>query len=205
MLAVNMNKLMIKKYYLFTTLSIVTGCSQNQANNNVGKTSTKQNNSIEKPSTTQNFKDTLSIERIDAGKQWLERLFECKNANKYCFYLETEEEVCTQRFYQFMVDSEERFGASNLSEQEYPDAVKKYKEKWSKTYPLRTETEPWLFGRGQDDMENIIDVKVSKIADLNYLVVVDFNDKYKTKSKVMLVKNDNKFKIDYCQTTFLKP
>ncbi|MRX76563.1 hypothetical protein GJU39_10710 [Pedobacter petrophilus] len=199
-----MNKLAVKNIYLLFTLIIMIVCSCNQANNNDKKTLIKQKNSVEKPATTnQNLNTKRSTEEIDDGEQWLKNLFKCKNGNKYCFYLATEDEVCTKRFYQFMIDSEELFGASNLTEEEYPNAVKKYKEKWEKIYPLRTETEPWLFGRGQDDMENIIDVKVSKISDLNYFVIVDFGEDMKTKSKVTLVKNQDDFKIDYSETVFL--
>ena len=94
----------------------------------------------------------------DKGKLWLESIFTCDNYNyKYCFLLEKEEQVCTKRFFEFMMDSEQIFGASNLEENEYPNAIKNYKKKWFKIYPLRTEEtgEPWLFGRGQDDMLNL--------------------------------------------------
>lgn len=204
MLAVRMNKPMIKNSCLMATLCILVVCSCNQAGNSDKHTSIKQNKSTQKLRTKiQDLADTPVIEQKDAGQQWLKSLFKCKNGNKYCFYLATEEEVCTKRFYQFMIDSEELFGASNLSEEEYPNAIKKYKEKRGKIYPLRKETEPWLFGRGQDDMENINDVNVSKISDLNYLVTVNFGEEIKTKSKVKLIKKDKDFKIDYCETIFL--
>lgn len=208
MLAVNMNKLLRKNIYFLTFIFCGMACSCHQATNNDvqghhGSVKKSDNNASKPVNTTQLLKDTIANKKIDNGEQWLKRLFKCKNGNKYCFYLATEEEVCTQRFYQFMTDSEELFGASNLSEDEYPNAVKKYKQKWAKIYPLRTETEPWLFGRGQDDMENIVDVKISKISDLNYLVIVDFGEDLKTKSKVTLVEKAKDFKIDYCETVFL--
>lgn len=140
----------------------------------------------------------------DPAKEWLENLFKCTNGNKFCFYLETEEKATTKRFYEFMIDSEEIYGATNLSEQEMPLAKKKYQEKWAKIYTLRKDMEPWLFGRAQDDMEHIKNVKIEKIADLKYRVFADFDDSYRTLNEVTLVKNKNSYLIDYCKTEFLE-
>lgn len=139
----------------------------------------------------------------DPAKEWLESLFKCTNGNKFCFYLETEEKATTKRFYEFMIDSEEIYGATNLSEEEMPLARKKYQEKWSRIYTLRTNMEPWLFGRAQDDMENIKNVEIEKIANLTYRVFVDFDDSYRTLNEVTLVKNKNSYLIDYSTTEFL--
>lgn len=55
------------------------------------------------------------------------KIFECKNSqSKYC--LPNETQVCTKRFYNFMIDSEEIFRASVLTESEHPKAVLKYKK-----------------------------------------------------------------------------
>ena len=140
---------------------------------------------------------------IDPAKEWLEGLFKCSNGNKFCFYIETEERATTKRFYQFMVDSEEIYGASALAEEEMPLAKKKYKEKWTKIYKLRKDMEPWLFGRAQDDMENIKNVTIEKIADLKYRVFVDYGESYQTLNEVTLIKNKNSFLIDYCDTEYL--
>lgn len=140
----------------------------------------------------------------DAGKDWLESLFKCRNGNNYCFYLDQEEQVCTERFYQFMIDSEQIYGATSLLEEEIPAAENIYREKWGKIYPLRKDMEPWLFGRGQDDMEHIRSVKVEKTDDLKYLVFVDYDEDYKTLSEVRLLPDQNSFLIDYCDTKFLK-
>ena len=139
----------------------------------------------------------------DPAKEWLESLFKCTNGNKFCFYLETEEKATTKRFYEFMIDSEEIYGATNLSEEEMPLAKKKYQEKWAKFYTLRKDMEHWLFGRAQDDMENIKNVEIEKIGDLKYRVFVDFDDSYRTLNEVTLVKNKNSYLIDYSTTEFL--
>ena len=139
----------------------------------------------------------------DPAKEWLESLFRCANGNKFCFYLETEEKATTKRFYEFMIDSEQIYGATNIAEEEMPLAKKKYQEKWSRIYTLRKDMEPWLFGRAQDDMEHIKNVKIEKIADLKYRIFVDFDDSYRTLNEVTLVKNKRSFLIDYCKTEFL--
>ena len=144
-----------------------------------------------------------NISSTDAAKEWLKNLFKCRNGNKFCFYLETEEQATTKRFYEFMIDSEQIYGATNLSDEEMPLAKNKYQEKWSQIYPLRKDMEPWLFGRGQDDMENIKNVKIEKISDLKYRVFVDYGDQYQTLNEVTLVKNKNSYLIDYCATEFL--
>lgn len=151
----------------------------------------------------ENEKNSENIQSTDPAKAWLESLFKCRNGNKFCFYMETEENATTERFYEFMIESEQIYGATNLSEEEIPLAKKKYKQKWSEIYSLRKEMEPWLFGRGQDDMENIKKIKIDKIADLKYQVFVDYDDKYQTLNQVTLVKRNNSYLIDYCDTEFI--
>ena len=142
----------------------------------------------------------------DKQKKWIKNIFKCKNSNKFCFYLEKEKEICTKEFYEFMIDSEELYGASNLTEDELPNALQKYKTKWSKIYKLRNENsgEPWLFGRGQDDMENIQEVMINKISELKYSVDIDFGENIKTKNVITLVPNNENYKIDYCETEFIE-
>ena len=143
-------------------------------------------------------------QQTDKAQKWLYSVFKCNNSEQYCFYLENEKEICTKRFYDFMSDSEEIYGASNLTVEELPSTLQKYTEKWSEIYTLRNENdgETWLFGRGNDDMENIKQVKISKISDLNYDVYVDYGNEIKTKSKVKLIEQNNSYKIDYCETKF---
>lgn len=147
--------------------------------------------------------NTENIDAKDSVKLWLESLFQCRNGNQFCFYLETEEKATTKRFYQFMIDSEQIYGATNLSDEEMPIAEKNYQEKWSNIYPLRKDMEPWLFGRAQDDMEPIKEVKIEKIASLKYRVFVDYGDQYQTLNLVTLVNNGSSYLIDYCETEFL--
>ena len=200
----------MKKLILFISAFLVLqSCNQNKETTTSKNTETKEasalsnNESEEIFALHENEKSAEGIVSKDPAKEWLEGLFKCRNGNKFCFYLETEEKATTKRFYQFMIDSEQIYGATNLSEEEMPAAKKKYKEKWSKIYTLRKDMEPWLFGRAQDDMENIKEVKIEKIADLKYRVFVDYDDSYQTLNEVTLVKNNNSYLIDYCETEFL--
>lgn len=140
----------------------------------------------------------------DEGQLWIENIFKCKGKEGLCFYVDDEPNLTTKRFYDFMLDSQEIFGASALTEEELPKAKADYEKKWSSVYPLRTTDEPWLFGRGQDDMLNIRNVKITKLGDLNYLVFVDYDGNIRTESKVTLVKENGSFKIDYSDTHFLE-
>ena len=103
-----------------------------------------------------------------------------------------------------MMDSEQIFGVGNLTKRQLSLAKKKYEQKWSAVYPLRKEVEPWLFGRGQDDMEDIKEVQIEKISNLKYRVFVDYNDSYRTINEITLVKNNTSYLIGYCATDFLE-
>lgn len=142
----------------------------------------------------------------DKPKEWIKNIFKCKNSNKICFYLDKEKEVCTKEFFEYMIDSEELYGATNLTDEEFPIALEKYKTKWSKIYKLRNENTgaPWLFGRGQDDMENIQEVIITKISELKYSVDVDFGGSIRTKNIITLVRENGNYKIDYCETKFIE-
>ena len=126
--------------------------------------------------TTKN--DTIEINKDDAEK-WLEDIFKCKNSNGFCYSIDKEEKICTKRFMNFLIDSNEIYGPTNFSDEELTDAEIKYKKKWSKIYPLYTE-EMWLFGRGQNDIENIRNVEISKVSPLKYTVFINYNGNIKT-------------------------
>jgi hypothetical protein len=131
------------------------------------------------------------------------KIFECKNSqSKYC--LPNETQVCTKRFYNFMIDSEEIFRASVLTESEHPKAVLKYKKKWSPIYELRNDEEPFLLGRSGLDIDFLKDVKIKPISEKKYLVIVDFGESHKTENIVTLVPFNDNFKIDYCKTKYLE-
>lgn len=143
-------------------------------------------------------------EEEDKAKLWLEDIFKCNTPTEYfCYYLDKEDSLCSKRFIDFLIDANEIYGYSNLTEEERIEAKEKYKKKWSNIYPLYSE-EIWLFGRGNDDNENIRDVKVNKISEMKYSVFIDYDGKIKTLNEVTLISENNNFKIDYCKTTFIE-
>lgn len=138
----------------------------------------------------------------DQVEVWLKSIFKTKNSDKYFPTYNVEEKLCTKRFQQFITDSAELYGASNLTDEEYPEAEKKYKEKWSKIYPIE-EREMWLFGRGNDDMGELKQVEISKLKDKVYRVFIDYGNDIKTENEVTVVSENGNVKIDYCKTTFI--
>lgn len=145
---------------------------------------------------------TQTKQSKDLGEDWLKNIFKCKSSKGFCYDVDKENKICTKRFMNFLIDSNEIYGASNLTDEEFPAAEKKYKEKWSKIYPLYSD-EMWLFGRGNDDADNIKQVKINKISPLKYSVFIDFGDGIKSKNIVTLVRENNTFKIDYCETKII--
>lgn len=140
----------------------------------------------------------------DKAKVWLEDIFKCKTSTEgFCYYLDKEDRICSKRFMDFLIDANEIYGPSNFTEQELIEAKDRYKKKWSNIYPLYSE-EIWLFGRGNDDNENIMDVKINKISELKYSVLIDYDGKIKTQNEVTLIFENNSYKIDYCKTKFIE-
>lgn len=144
-----------------------------------------------------------AIAENDNAKEWLESIFKCKDSDGYCYYLDDEKSILTERFFEFLVDALEIYGPTNLTEEELPQAEKEYKEKWSGIYPLYSE-EMMPFGRGNDDSLNIRDVKIEKISDLKYSVFIDYDGETKTQSEVTLIVVNNSYKIDYCKSEFIE-
>ncbi len=138
----------------------------------------------------------------DQGEEWLKNIFKTKSSDKYFPEYNVEEKLCTKRFQEFIAESGELYGPSNLTDEEYPAAEKKYKEKWSKIYPIE-EREMWLFGRGNGDIGELSALKIDKVKDGLYHVFIDYGGGIKTENEVTLVHANGDYKIDYCKTEFL--
>lgn len=186
---------------LFFMLAGCTNQSQNQAGTFVKKNTDQSL-----------FKDTLKtavelvkVNHADSAQRWLESIFQCTDpsSGKYCYYLDKEEALCTKQFWKFLQDANEIYGPSNLTDAEFPKAEAAYKTKWGKIYPLYTE-ETWLFGRGNDDALAINDVKIEKISDNKFSVLIDYGNDIRTKNELQLLREQGSYKIDYCKTTFLQ-
>lgn len=165
----------------------------------------KQNRNVNtgvKPDTVENKKVSSATDELDEGEEWLKNIFTTKNSTQYFPEYNVEEKLATKRFQEFIEESGEIYGASNLTDAEYPAAEKKYKAKWSKIYPIE-EREMWLFGRGNGDMGELKQVEISKIKEGIYRVFIDYGAGIKTTNEVTLVLENGAYKIDYCKTEFL--
>ena len=138
----------------------------------------------------------------DQGLEWLVSIFKTKNSDKYFPDYNVEEKLCTKRFQEFIADSGELYGPSNLTDEEYPAAEKKYKARWSNIYPIEAR-EMWLFGRGNGDIGELKQLDINKIKDGLYSVFIDYGEGIKTQNEVTLVREGGDYKIDYCKTEFV--
>lgn len=185
---------------IFLLTLILFSCSQQK-----NPKPTSEKGSIDTTPPTNNIVTHTTLQNAieDDATNWLLSIFKCADSRSYCYYLDKEKEICTNRFMEFMIDANEIYGPTNLTEKEIPAAEKKYKQKWATIYPLYTE-ETWLFGRGNDDELNIKNVSANKIADLKYKVFIDYGAGIKTQNEVTLVPNGKQYKIDYCKTEYIK-
>ncbi len=193
-------------------LILITSCFKNQPqvekteNTEKFKTSTPSTIDTVVPANTQTFHDTInsaaSAILIDKSEEWLISIFRCKNTAGFCYYLDKEQEICTERFWQFLLDTNEIYGPSNLTDSEIVLAERRYKKRWAPVYPIYKE-EMWPFGRGNDDAEHIKLVSVTHVSGNQYRVIVNYNDEISTENLVTVVSAGNFFKIDYCQTKYL--
>lgn len=147
-------------------------------------------------------KDVTTVEK-DEANEWIVNVFRCRTSERYCYYLDKEDSICSKRFMNFLIEANEIYGASNLTKEERIEAKEKYIKKWSNIYPLYSE-EVWLFGRGKDDAENIQNVKIEKVSTMKYRVFNEYNEEIKTQNEVTLISENNDYKIDYCKTTFIE-
>ncbi|WP_293945587.1 MULTISPECIES: hypothetical protein [unclassified Sphingobacterium] len=196
----------VKIFSVILAISLVnTGCLSSDKTNNPAREIRKNETKVLLPDSTKNNDQVASKAVADPAKEWLETIFHCegRKPGKYCYYLDKEETICTARFMEFLHDTNEIYGPSNLTDAELPIAEARYKTKWEKIYPLYTQ-ETWLFGRGNDDALRINSVLIKKLGTNKYSVFIDYSDDIKTQNEVQLVVEKNNYKIDYCKTTFVQ-
>lgn len=204
---------MNKRYLtLYPALVLISSCSQKSNDNHKPNSEwiQKKTDSVS-IRTKENLADSLIVKKDnvsassqkDGAEEWLKSLFKTKDSDQYFPEYNVEEKLCTKRFKKFIAESGEIYGPSNLTDAEYPAAEKKYKAKWSKIYPIE-EREMWLFGRGNGDIGELKDLKISKIKEGLYQVFIDYGDGIKTQNEITLVSENGNYKIDYCKTEFLE-
>lgn len=192
-----MNKTYLALYLLLFLLS---SCNQKNKEDYNNPMKNKEQKAIDSM-TTQN-KNASESEQKDAEEEWLKNIFRTKNSDQFFPDYNVEEKLCTKRFQEFISESGELYGPSNLTDAEFPVAEKKYKAKWSAIYPIE-EREIWLFGRGNGDIGELQQLEISKLKNKVYRVFIDYGDDIKTENEVTVVSENGNFKIDYCKTQFL--
>ncbi|MGV4413898.1 hypothetical protein [Chryseobacterium sp. T1] len=186
----------------YVTLLLISACNKSKDFPQKTEDSLKIETNQQSDSLTINKENTSTELQKDEGEEWLKNIFKSKNSDKYFPDYNVEEKLCTARYQEFITESGELYGPSNISDEDFPIAEQKYKTKWSKIYPIK-EQEMWLFGRGNGDINELKQLKISKIKDLQYSVFIDYGDGIKTQNEVTLVSENGNYKIDYCNTKFL--
>ncbi len=143
-----------------------------------------------------------NVAETDAAEAWVRSIFKTESSDRYFPDFNVEEEYCSKRFYEFITDTVEIYGPSNITDEEYAAAERAYKLKWSKIYPIE-EREMWLFGRGNGDIGELKDLKISKLKEGLYEVYIDYGGGSKTLNEITVITENGKYKIDYCKTQFL--
>lgn len=198
-----LNKKSMKKMYpaLYLSLFLLSSCNQKNKEN----PNSPMNDSSQKTvdSVIIQKENTLISNQKDTAEEWLKDIFKTKESDRYFPDYNVEEKLCTKRFQEFIAESGELYGPSNLTDAEYPAAEKKYKAKWSGIYPIE-EREMWLFGRGNGDIGELKQLKINKVKEGIYDVFIDYGNGIKTQNEVTLVSESGAYKIDYCKTKFLE-
>lgn len=186
---------------LYLSLFLLSSCNQkNKENSN-----SLMNDSLQKTvdSVIIQKENTPIYNQKDTAEEWLKEIFKTKESDRYFPDYNVEEKLCTKRFQEFIAESGELYGPSNLTDAEYPAAEKKYIAKWSGIYPIE-EREMSLFGRGNGDIGELKQLKINKIKEGIYDVFIDYGNGIKTQNEVTLVSENGAYKIDYCKTKFLE-
>ena len=186
---------------LYLSLFLLSSCNQkNKENSN-----SLMNDSLQKTvdSVIIQKENTPIYNQKDTAEEWLKEIFKTKESDRYFPDYNVEEKLCTKRFQEFIAESGELYGPSNLTDAEYPAVEKKYIAKWSGIYPIE-EREMWLFGRGNGDIGELKQLKINKIKEGIYDVFIDYGNGIKTQNEVTLVSENGAYKIDYCKTKFLE-
>lgn len=192
---------MTKKYFFFfLSAMLMTACIQKNTNQEAATIDSLKTNVSNDAVNVQSEKALVQAD-MDKGEVWLRNIFKTKTSDKFFPDYNVEERLCSKRYQEFIADAAEIYGPSNLTDAEFPQAEKKFKEKWSTIYPIE-EREMWLFGRGNGDITELKELKIAKIKDSLYRVFIDYGDGYVTDNELRLVLENGDYKIDYCKTVF---
>ena len=132
------------------------------------------------------------------GLVWLQSIFTCQTfPGKYCLP-ENEEEIFSERFYEFLLEGWEMQAGYN--DTEFRKLEDKRQEKWGEIYPDLVKEEMMPFGRGQDVITSLYNLEIQTLGDLEYDVYVHHHGDNATQNVVRLVPVGDSFRIDYLET-----
>ena len=168
-------------------VTVLTGCDQSSANE------------VSKPAVV---KEAIDKQQVSVGEKWLQSIFsQCKSGHGYC--LPDEEKIFTKRYKEFYQEQLEIFEYPDFAtEDELIAAKQTYKNKWKDIYPL--DKEVWTpFGQGNGMMagDTLENVSISRTADLQYNVLVEYNHGDIFSSNLLLIPSNGTFLIDFIDTT----
>ena len=168
-------------------VTVLTGCDQSSANE------------VSKPTVV---KEAIDKQQVSVGEKWLQSIFsQCKSGHGYC--LPDDEKIFTKRYKEFYQEQLEIFEYPDFAtEDELIAAKQAYKNKWKDIYPL--DKEVWTpFGQGNGMMagDTLENVSISRTADLQYNVLVEYNHGDIFSSNLLLIPSNGTFLIDFIDTT----
>lgn len=168
-------------------VKVLTVCDQSSANE------------VSKPAVV---KEAIDKQQVSVGEKWLQSIFsQCKSGHGYC--LPDDEKIFTKRYKEFYQEQLEIFEYPDFAtEDELIAAKQAYKNKWKDIYPL--DKEVWTpFGQGNGMMagDTLENVSISRTADLQYNVLVEYNHGDVFSSNLLLIPSNGTFLIDFIDTT----
>lgn len=169
-------------------VTALTGCEQSTANETT------------KPAVVKNTTDKQQNSASDA---WLKNIFsQCKSGHGYC--LPDDEKVFTKRYMEFYQEQLQIFEYPDFAtEAELLTAKKSYNNKWKNIYPLDKEVStPFGQGNGMMAGDTLENVSITRTADLQYNVLVEYHDGEVSSNNLLLTPSGDTFLIDFIDTTF---
>lgn len=166
-------------------------------------TSCDQNGVSTEASQSVSVEEARVEQQTSAGGAWLKRIFaQCKSGSGYC--LPDDEKIFTKRYLEFYQEQLQIFEYPDFAtEAELLTAKKAYKNKWKNIYPL--DKDVWTpFGQGNGMMagDRLENVSITRIADLQYNVLVEYRDGEVSANNLLLTPSGDTFLIDFIDTTF---
>lgn len=180
--------------YSVLFLTVFVSCNQSSDKNQDKK-------EVEKSDT---LKEATNEQEVLSGEQWLKSIFQCDdNDTGYCY--PNEEEVTTEQYYEFFVESLAIYEYPMFdSEDERIAAEKAYKKKWKDIYPLDDEVSyPFGRGNGTTEGDQLQSVVVTPESNNRYTLVIDYGGETKAITEVTLIANGNSYLVDYMISEYI--